>query len=276
MEKLTKEDLKGPDAFQSSFEIISEFFFHHRMTIIGTIAGLILAGIVWAALGVYNSNVEEKAQEALFIAEKKLDLTNSDFEKLKNPQKTPSPIGADGKKKTPDQLAKETAEASSEFAKLVKPTGDFNTDYKESLPLLKGVVERYPKSQAAVIASLDLSKIYQNYKQYDPQIDLLKSAASHAQHPVTKGLTLNRLAMAYEGKGDCPQAVATWQKIEDSKELSFLAGKSLINMGLCFEKLHQNDKAEQSYLKAEGLVKDGDTAKTAKKYLRLLKRDQKS
>ena len=84
------------------------------------------------------------------------------------------------------------------------------------------------------------------------------------------------MALAYEGKGDCTKAIETWQKIEDNKDLGFLAGKSLVSMGLCYEKLHQNDKAEQAYLKAEGMVKDGETAKTAKKYLRLIKREQKS
>jgi tetratricopeptide (TPR) repeat protein len=293
MEKLTKQDIKGPDAFQSSFEAVSHYFFKHRMPILGSLASLLLIGLLWVSYGVYSSNVESKAQEALFTAERTLNTTGDNFEKSKTAgerldalqknksaksKKALDKKGDDATKAKAAADAKDVAEekALTEETKLQKPTGNLEADYKDSIPLLKGVIEKYPSSQASVLAALDLTKLYQDHKQYEPQVPLLEKAATVARHPVTKALTLNQLAIAFEGKGDCAKAIKTWQRIEQNKELAFMAGKSLLNMGLCYEKLNQNDKAEQAYLRAEGLVKDGETAKTAKKYLRILKREQKS
>ena len=106
MEKLTKQDIKGPDAFQSGFEVVSHYFFHHRINIIAGVGVLLLIGIIWAGSGIYGSSVEEKAQESLFTAEKKLESTNIAFEKAKAPPAPPPKPGIRPQRQKPRRTKK--------------------------------------------------------------------------------------------------------------------------------------------------------------------------
>jgi TolA-binding protein len=242
VEKLTKHDLRSPDAFQSGMSTFTEKMFAHRGPIVSGLVGLLLIGVGWAAYNTYRDHQEEKAQEILFQAQNKSKTTEENFTK------------------------------AAPKLDLPKATGNLETDYKDSLPLYQEVVQKYPSSQAAVLASLDLGHLYYEHKKYDDAVKVLDGAVKYARHPVTKGLALDQLGAALEAKGDCGSAIKQWEKIEQDKELQFLQGPSLIKMGLCYEKLKQIDKAEQTYHRAETLTSDAEAAKTAKKYLRVLKR----
>ncbi len=249
--KLTKHDLKDPDAFISNMSRISTMAFDHRRTVTAVVAVVFGSGLLWAGMGFYNDRRENRAQTDLFMAEKKLKSQEEEFGKSTNPPTNPA-----------EKLKKEP----------VKATGNLEADYKETVPLLKDVISKHNGTQASVIAALDLAKLYYDYKKYDEGIAVLEKTMDMAKHPVTRGLTIDQLANFNMAKGNCDKAIGYWQKLGQEKTLSFLQGSSLIKTGLCYEKLKQFDKAEQTYLRASGLTNDADTSKTAKKYLRLLKK----
>jgi tetratricopeptide (TPR) repeat protein len=264
VEKLTKQDLRSPDAFISSARRALEKIAEYRSVLLVVVAIAIVGGVVWAAFGSYNHKREEKAQASLFVAEKKLKAIEDGFNKASNPPNL-LPAAKDAKKDKKDVVPQGP-----------KPTGDLEADYREALKPLREVVETYPGTQAFVVASLNLAELYNQHGKYAEGIPLLEKAAQSAKHPVTKGFVWNQLGLAHQGKGDCGKAIEYWQKIEADKNLGFLHGTSLIRTGLCYEDLKQFDKAEQAYHRAEGLTGDADASKAARKYLRLLKRGQNS
>ncbi|MDZ4676214.1 MAG: tetratricopeptide repeat protein [Oligoflexia bacterium] len=259
MEKLTKQDLKSPDVFQSSASRFTELAYKFRAPFVGALSLLLLAGLGWAGYSTFRDHQEGKAQEILFNAQSKLKTTEENFIKATTPQ-VPLKDPKTGKLLPVVQN------------NLVKASGNLEADYKDSLPLYKDVIQKYPSSQAAVLASLDLGHLYSQHKKYDEASNVLQGAVKNARHPVTKGLALDQLGGSLEAKGDCSAAISQWEKVEKDKDLQFLHGSSLIKMGLCYEKLNQNDKAEQTYRRAETSTTDAEAARTAKKYLRVLKR----
>ncbi len=244
VEKLTKADLKRPDAFITETTKLAEWSFKHKNLMISIVLALVIFGIGWAGWGVYSDARESKAQNLLFSAEKIV-------KKLETPELPPSPPGI---KTPPLPVAKPTEEA-----------------YQPALTALKNVVMTEPSTQAGVFAALEFARINNQFKKYGANVEVLEKVKSSGSTPVTRAMVLNALAVAYEGKGDCNKAIEQWTTIESRGDMTFMHGNAYLEKGLCYESLGQKDKAEQVYKKAEGLGKNPEVAKTAKKYLRLMK-----
>jgi predicted negative regulator of RcsB-dependent stress response len=307
MEKITKQDLKSPDAFINNMQRLGDWSYEKRGVIIGIIAVIVLAAVVWAGIGTYQTQKEDKAQEALYEATKKLNVAQESF--------TPT-----------EEQAMPGEPAKAKKAPTATKTGDVNVDFKEAVPALKDVIKHDGDTQAAVIAGLELAKLDHEYKNYDEEISVLNISAEKADHPVTKALAITNLGSAYEAKGDCNGAITQWQKIQSNAAMSPFLGDSLIKTALCYEKLNQNDKAlatyqrfddaekemkkitesmaneyqinpsappesqspkkvaqfrhalaqSPKYQELQGLLSDRQAAKSAKKYMRLIKRGQAS
>ena len=237
MEKITKQDLKSPDAFISNMQRFGEWAYEKRVVILSLIGVIVFAAVVWAALGTYHSQKEDKAQEALFNATKKMTTAEDAFNP---PEEMTAPGQAKKEKKAPTATK----------------TGDLNVDFKEAVPAFKEVITQYGDTQAGVVASLQLGRLYHEYKKYDDEIAVLGKAATTSQHPVTKAMALTNLGSAYEAKGDCANAVDQWQKIQGSPDMAPFLGDSLIKTALCYEKLNQKDKAMATYQRFDDAEKD--------------------
>jgi len=226
VEKLTKEDIRGPDVFISNMHRFSEWAYNNRKPLLGSLVLIAVLALAWAGIGTYSAKQEDAAAETLFSAEKTLNKVDQSFEVPK--------ADAQGK---PIKDAKAAA----------VPTGKIDVDYKDSIDQLKDVITRFPKTQSSVIAALDLARIYHDYNKYDDSISVLTTASTVANHPATRGLVLQGLGLAYESKGDCARAVTQWQKIIDDKTMGPFQANSLIKQALCYEKLNQKDKAMEIY-----------------------------
>lgn len=237
MEKLTKADLKRPDLFMQETTRFADWASKHQKTLVGILAFCLLSGVVWTVWGLYSSSQEEKAQAALYEAEKLL-------KKLEPAQQTPP-----GSAPTP---AKES-------------------DIKSAVEALKKVVAENSGTQAAVFAALELSKINYAKGLYADSIPVLEMVRNRAKDPAVKGMVLYSLANNYASSGDCNKAIDVWNQVEARDDLHFMLGSAYLEKGLCFETLGQKDKAEQVYKKAEGMGKNPEVARLAKKYLKLLK-----
>jgi predicted negative regulator of RcsB-dependent stress response len=134
-------------------------------------------------------------------------------------------------------------------------SGNLDTYYKASLEQLKDVIVRYPSTQSAVLASLDLSQLYYDHKMYDEASSLLQTSLKNVSYPLTKALVLINLGLNQEAKGDCPGAISSWMKIPGDKSMAAFQGNALIKSALCYEKLNQNDKAEEIFRRFENAEK---------------------
>jgi len=235
VEKLTKQDIRGPDVFISNMQKFSEWAYNHRKTILGTLVLIAAVALTWAGIGTYSAKQEDAAAETLFAAEKTLNKVDQSFEVPK--------ADAQGK---PIKDAKP----------LAVPTGKIEVDYKDSIDQLKDVITRFPKTQSSVIAALDLARVYHDYNKYDDSISVLNAASKVANHPATRGLVFQGLGLAYESKGDCAQAVTQWQKIVDDKTMGPFQANSLIKQALCYEKLNQKDKAIEIFGRFDAAEKE--------------------
>jgi tetratricopeptide (TPR) repeat protein len=245
VEKLTKKDLKSPDAFISNMQRFSHWAYENRMAILGGVGVILIAAVVWAGLGTYHTQREEKAQDALFAGEKKLKTTEDSFNPNQAAQADPN---EDPQAPTPkEKIVKKAA---------VPKTGDLNIDYKDAIAALNEVINQYGDTQAAVIAGLDLGRLYHDYKKYDDEIATLQKTVQSSKHPVTKAMALDNIGGAYESKGDCAAAITNWQKIETDTNMSPFLGEALIKTGLCYEKLNQNDKAMATYQRFDDAEKE--------------------
>src|SRR5271155_3581198 len=94
-----------------------EWAYEQRMVILAAIGLVVVAAVVWAAMGMYRSQREDKGEEALFTAEKKLHVADEAFNPPNTPELPPGEKGTPPEKKAP-----------------VPRSGDVNVDYKDSLP----------------------------------------------------------------------------------------------------------------------------------------------
>lgn len=242
--KLTKQELKSPDAFISHMAQIGEWAFENRMIIITAFIVVAVGVAVWASIGMFRAHKEDLAQESLFKAEKTLQDIDESF----LPVKEDKPVDP--------KAAAKTAKDEKPSAPKAVATGQLDVDYKTALPLLKDVISSYPSTQASVVAALDLGRLYHDYKKYDDEISVLTEAVPEADHPVTKAMLLDNLGIAFEVKGDCNKALEQWQKISDHPKMSAFYGKAIINSALCYEKLNQPDKALAYYEKFDNAEKE--------------------
>ncbi len=227
VEKLTKEDIRGPDVFISNMHRFSEWAYSYRKVISGVLVLIAVAALTWAGIGTYSAKLEDAAAETLFSAEKTLNKVDQSFEV---PPASTANVHAQGK-------------PVKDGKALAVPTGKLEVDYKDVIEQLRDVITRFPKTQSSVIAALDLARIYQNYNKADDSISVLNGASAVASHPATRGLVFQGLGLAYESKGDCVAAITQWQKIIDDKTMAPFQPNSLIKQALCYEKLNQKDKA---------------------------------
>jgi predicted negative regulator of RcsB-dependent stress response len=227
VEKLTKQDIRGPDVFISNMQKFSEWAYNRRKALMGVLVLIAAVALAWAGMGTYSAKQEDAAAETLFAAEKTLNKVDQSFEV------------------PPAGTAKAQAQGKpiKDGKALAVPTGKIEVDYKDAIEQLKDVITRFPRTQTSVIAALDLARIYHSYNKPDDSISVLNGAVGVANHPATKGLVLQSLGLAYESKGDCTSAVNQWQKIIDDKTMGPFQANSLIKQALCYEKLNQKDKA---------------------------------
>ncbi|MCC6276338.1 MAG: hypothetical protein IT289_00330 [Oligoflexia bacterium] len=252
MEKITKEQLKSPDAFVSTMTRLSEALFRQKKALTAGFVILIVGGLGWTGYSIYRTQKEEQGQAALYKAQKALLDAESAFQ----PQAPRDPKA---------------------IANIRTRSGDLDKDFGSAISELIKVIDQFPRTQASVFASLEVGRLYAQYQKYDLLVDLMKKTSSWAGHPLTKALSSDLLAIGFEGKGDCRQAIGEWHKIENLKGASALAGQAMIKQALCYEKLNQISTAEAIYKRAED-AKNSDpvTARIAKRYLRLLSKGKSS
>jgi len=234
--KLSKEDVKGPDAFQESAGLVTKFIEQNRVPFFSGIALLFLAGGSYALYGFYKDKMEYAAQEDLYVATVK-------HERLTG---------------TPDAVEE-------------NKDPEVNKDFSEVAKLYGRILEEHKGTKASIIAAVklaDIRSIEGNPEKAVESLEIMKSQMKGTG--LVDGLAILSLGRHYQTVGKCDMAVTEWKKIVDSSKLRFLHSEAHLKMGLCFEELKDTDQALRHYK----ILSDdfGDTAagRTGKRLMTVL------
>lgn len=255
MEELSKKevkDLKKPDAFVAGVSAAWGGIEKYRMIVASLAVILLFGGAGYSAYNWQSKRAETQAQGAYFLAKKTLDDLAKSFEV--------------------DKEAVIAAEKKNEKPVLPKQkTGDLQQDFGPAVEGLEAVVAKHPKTKAAVMAGLELSTLFQDYKQPDRALSIMeKLEATTSATDIVHGFVLLHKGNAQQMKGDCNSAISSWQKISAEKGLLLLHAESLLRQGLCQESLGDKAKAQETYRKLSQDFADTDAGKAAKRFLRLV------
>ncbi|MDZ4660611.1 MAG: hypothetical protein SGJ18_03210 [Pseudomonadota bacterium] len=215
-------------------------------------------GLAWTLMNWQRQKMEQTAQESYFVAERSYVKSQEETEKAKAKIKTLESsiesIKKDKKNNALKQVTEKQKELEAERAKL--PTGDFEKDHGKNVIEFKSVIVKYPKSNAALMSSLYLSKILSEAKKPEEALIILtQSGLDTKKDNLLSGLYQMRLGQIYADAQDCSKAVETWQKIIQDEKLGFLHGDANLKMAVCYETLSMPDKALDIYSKngSEGI-----------------------
>jgi tetratricopeptide (TPR) repeat protein len=249
--KLTKKEIKEPDAFISTVDRISEALYEHRRPIYIAVGALLAIGIVYSATEYYQKTTERKGQTALYEVEAEYEMIKEDFE------------GA--------MAAEPSDEKDKVDSKLKQASGNIEQDYGKVIKGFEKVIKEHSSTNASVLASIKLAKLYEDYNQQDKALEVLQKATKRVDSgDLFFAFVHTQIGNLLLEKNDCNKAIEHWQKVTKSKDLKFSHAPVLLKTGLCYEKLGQVDKAKSSY---EKITKDFDSttsADSARKYLRML------
>lgn len=254
MKKITKDELKTPDAFIKTSDSAFKYVEHHKKTIFTSVGVLVALGALYAIYDTYSASREEKAQVAVFAAEKKYNDTKAQYDRFEAKAKNPN---------TP---------TDTDEGAVKKASGVLEMDYGDVVKSYDEAIKEFSSSKSAVYASIQLAKIYSDYKHFDKAIEVLNASKSTlGEKNLLHSLLLIQLGTAQELKGDCNQAIENWKKVTAISAHTYLHADAYIKIGTCYVTLKQPDKAKESFEKVIKEFADTNAAKSAQKYMRLMK-----
>jgi tetratricopeptide (TPR) repeat protein len=152
----------------------------------------------------------------------------------------------------------------------------------EALPIFSELVDDYSKTTAGKVALLYRGRSYMLQEDFDNAImnfdlflkrssrsSLLRFLFKESSPPTLKVIALNALAHAYWAKEEYQESINYFQQLLDSQD-EWLKPYAFFNMGMCWEKLGEKNKAIEAYqesLKEEIPPPWGTAAKTRLKEL---------
>jgi predicted negative regulator of RcsB-dependent stress response len=215
-----------------------KFIEHYWKFLAGGFAALIVVGGVVGLVQNANSKKEAKAQEAYFMAERKLLDLRSKTENTTADVKVGSP--------------------------------DFGPVKKE----FEKVMLENPGTVAAQMSAIHLSKILADEKNIDSALEVLQKAKSSGSELIDT-LTQQQIALLMADKEKCTEAIQVWQKIIDKKSTTYLHDEARLQQALCYAKMNNLTKAEEilTNLASKSASPDqmsNGSAKEAEKYLKLI------
>lgn len=238
--KLDKQEVKRPDAFLKMASQVTGFISKHSKVVVSLIVIAVLGAAAVGGYVFYQETVEQSAQEALFMARKKLRPELS------------APLG--------------------------QPPVEQPKKLNESAQDLDQVITKFPKSRAAVVAAIELSQAYLDENKGAEAVAAIKKVnPSMSSSDILFGMYKYQLGKTLSANGQCEEAVTHLNSIANTSGSGnvFKSG-ALLQTGLCYESMKQTDKAIEVYERISNEFAEGASAESAKKYLRLLKRNAKS
>lgn len=224
----------------SALEKLASLAGQHAKIVVSVFIGLILVGAAMAGLGHQKNSKETQA----FVEFSTLEKDFNNWKLAMSPQ-------------PPGQTADKTPKVDPQdlFTKLTKFI-DAKGDLKAS--------------QMAALMAADLG----NTLNKDSEVlDLIQKKLKNSGSSLLNGLALLKQGDLLVNSDKCDQAITVWTKLSKGQTWSYLQDFAHLKMGLCYEKLAQNDQAQVQYemiLKAKDSKTDRWAYKEAQKYKRAL------
>jgi predicted negative regulator of RcsB-dependent stress response len=226
-------------------------FLQKGMVPLLVVAGLLVGGSVGYQLWNRNRNQKiEKANDELFLIQKDMSL--------KMQALVPPEAPANSKTK-PAPKAKPTTE-------------QLKTTFAPSVEKLQTFIKANEGLQPAVEAALLVSEITSEYLQYDEGVQALQTAIKDFDRKnFLYGVAGSELGGLLAKADKCNEATQVWEKVIAVPEQAYLADQLRLKAGVCYQKLHMYDKAEQLYNQVVKNGAESSNGRMAKKFLLYIK-----
>lgn len=120
-------------------------------------------------------------------------------------------------------------------------------DPAQRLAELEALLQKYPRTRTASLASISAGHLYFQKKEYARAVALYQKALNQGKFPPdVRSLILENLAYAYEQKGDLAQAASTFSRITQEKE-ELLKEEALLNTARVYQKMGKTQEARTAY-----------------------------
>ncbi len=232
-EKLTRKELRGPDAFQKA-GLQARQWLEDKRRLVALAAGVMLLGGAGIAVASYVSNRgEAEASRALASA----------LKVLQRPAGTGREPAADEEGEPPFASQHEKDEA------LIKE--------------LASVREKYPRSRAAVAAELPIGEAELRLGRPDQALkafeDFLKASSAD---PLLRDQALEGEGYAFEAKGQLEQALSSFDELSRSKS-DFLGAMGLFHRGRILAEQGKKQEAADAFAQTSSSSPNSPAARLA-------------
>lgn len=233
--KLSKEEVKGPDAFIAFSDKAIEHIEKHRKPILVILATAFILGLSFVAIKFIFKKNEQKAQFKLYTIE-------SEY------------------KKRSEELVKKTEDKK-----------DLTADYGKIIDDYSQFINEYSGSKASYIAALSLADIYDTYNEYSKTFENLKKVTGSLKpDSFFYGLIFSKMGSALLALKKYEDAIQQFQKVVDAKGQTHLRADSLLKIGLSYQQMNNEAKAVEAFERITRDFAESDAAAAAKSYIRLI------
>ncbi len=239
-DKLTKKELRAPDAFQKAGAEARGWIGQHEKTVVLLVGALVLVGGGVGLASFLSTRGEERAGRALSEALKVM-------ERPVQAQGLPEP----GNDAAPFKSEKEKAEA------VQKALVQFRTEYKGS--------------RAAATAALPLAQAEYKLGNYDQALGSYQEYVKHASpdEPL-RATALEGTGYAYEAKGQLNEAMAAFEQLARENKTEFLNAMGLYHQARILIQQNKKEEAARRLSEIPDAAPDSAAARMAKERLAVL------
>lgn len=261
--KISKEDLKSPDAFISFADKVGQALSDNWKPIAGLV-GIVLVGLVgYAVSTAMNRSKEAAASEAIFEVEQKITEVRTEHAKKQQDS-------------VKDLLEKEDKDGKNE-EEITKRLEDFpDLNFEKDFAPIVGAVEQaiteHESTQTAQMARIRLARLYIDYEQLDRAEQVLRPALKNTDKDSSLyGLTRTLLASVLSHKGQIDESIQLLTQVLDDPSLSYMHSEVLLKLGVLNKEAGNTSGAEEMFRRVTTEFAETEAGKMAKNYLKMIR-----
>jgi tetratricopeptide (TPR) repeat protein len=242
-----RKALKRPDSFSASLHGFFDYVANNANVFVAGVAALLLIGLMAAFFINRTGARSEVASDALYLAEKALNIEIKSISDLAQPSTAPATAAktnGDGSKKT--GVGDTEALAAEAREKLRYQKMDVDAKLPHAVQKLKEVEQSYAGTRPAFEARLKLGDLYYNHGDYSKSLPWFQKAVDSSPGKLEKALALSSLGYTYENLSQHNEAIQAYQKANSLGQPT-VKGDLLLGIARCYEALHDSVKARSTY-----------------------------
>lgn len=254
-DKLTKEDIKGPDLFMSTSEKMFKWIEQNSKLLAAVLTVVAVVALGLTGFRYYSEAQERKAAEALFKPETALRETESKLRESKAAKMQEIAAGKDKTVKIED---------------MNKPA-DYEKDYAPNVVKITEAIRAHADTKAALVSALNLANFLVQQKQFAAALQVLEAPKFNpSKGDLLGGFWHMHRGLVFLENQKADEALKEYKEVLDSKDLKSFHGEAMLKTGVAYELKGDAAKARETYEKVGREFKGTEASNTASQYLRLL------